>query len=290
MKITDEQLFQLCRNYGEAALKYRRKFLGLLPEVHRRELYKKKGFSSIFEFAAKLAGVSEEQVRLVLNLEKRFEDKPVLKAVLVNGEVSVNKLARVASIATVENQEFLAMQTKLLPQAAIETLIRDEKGLRAHLNLQQNEQQASGEFPKKRIIGNSPLDVSDSSKDTLMLDDEVKKKLLELQQKGIDINQLILEFLQKRELEIAQKKEKLAVSAKPTNSRYINKETRELLKEEFGTKCSIVWCHKDADEIHHTQRFAMTKNHNPKFLAPLCEEHHAIAHSIDIKIQAKKRL
>lgn len=269
MKMTDEQLFQLCRNYGEAALKYRRKFLGLLPEAHRRELYKKKGFSSIFEFAAKLAGVSEEQVRLVLNLEKRFEDKPVLKAILVNGEVSVNKLARVASIATVENQEFLAMQTKLLPQAAIETLIRDEKGLRAHSNVQQS---------------------SDSSKDELILNYEVKKKLLEIQQKGIDINQLILEFLQKRELEIAQKKEKLAASAKPTNSRYINKATLELLKEEFGTKCSIAWCHKDADEIHHTQRFAMTKNHNPKFLAPLCEEHHAIAHSIDVKVQEKKRM
>jgi hypothetical protein len=273
MEITDEKLFQLCRHYGEISLKYRWKFAGLLPEVYKRRLFEKKGFSSIFEFAAKLAGMSEEQVRLVLNLEKRFEDKPVLKTLLVNGEVSVNKLARVASIATIENQEFLAGQAKLLPQAALETLVRDEKSLRAHSNPSQNEQQAS-----------------EAATDELFLSPEVKEKLFELQQKGIDINQLILEFLQKREMEIAQKKEKLASEAKPTNSRYIKKSTRELLKEEFGTKCSIEWCRKEADEIHHTQRFGMTKNHNPKFLAPLCEEHHAIAHSIDVKIQEKKRM
>lgn len=78
---------------------WRQKFLGLLPEVYKRRLYEKKGFGSIFEFAKKLAGVSEEQVRLVLNLEKRFEDKPILKALLVEGTVSVNKLARIVSIA-----------------------------------------------------------------------------------------------------------------------------------------------------------------------------------------------
>lgn len=280
MKMTDEELFQLCRNYGEMALKYRRKFAGLLPEVYRRGLYKKKGFGSIFEFAAKLAGMSEEQVRRVLNLEKRFEDKPILHSMLINGEVSVNKLAKVVSIATSENQDFLAAQVKLLPCRALETLTRDEKSVHVNINPSQNLQQASAEFP---------LAASAASKDTLMLNDEVKKKLLELQQKGIDVNQLILEFLQKREMEIAQKKEKIASESKPTNSRYINKSTRELLKQEFGTKCSIEWCHKDATEIHHTQRFAMTKNHNPKFLAPLCEEHHAIAHSIDVKIQEKRQ-
>lgn len=29
------------------------KFIGLLPEVYRRKLYEKKGFSSIFEFGAR---------------------------------------------------------------------------------------------------------------------------------------------------------------------------------------------------------------------------------------------
>lgn len=122
-KTSDESLFFLCKKYGEIALKYRNKFAGLLPEVYRRRLYKKKGFTSIFEFAAKLSGMSEEQVRRVLNLEKRFEEMPVLHGLLVNGEVSVSKLSKVASIATVKNQDFLASQVKLLPRTALETLV-----------------------------------------------------------------------------------------------------------------------------------------------------------------------
>src|SRR3989344_3847884 len=104
MRITDEKLFQLCKTFGQRALLWRQKFIGLLPEVNRRKLYEKKGFASIFEFAARLGGVSEEQVSCALNLNKRFENKPLLKKMLVNGEVSINKLARVASVATAENQ------------------------------------------------------------------------------------------------------------------------------------------------------------------------------------------
>ncbi|MBI5753601.1 hypothetical protein HZA40_00465, partial [Candidatus Peregrinibacteria bacterium] len=70
--LTDQNLYQLCKNYGQQALHWRQKFIGLLPEVNRRKLYEKKGFGSIFEFAKKLAGLSEEQVKLTLNLEKRF--------------------------------------------------------------------------------------------------------------------------------------------------------------------------------------------------------------------------
>lgn len=90
--ITDENLFVLCRQYGEKARYFRQKFISLLPEINRRRLYEKKGFSSVFEFAAKLCGLSEEQVCVALSLEKNFEDKPLLKKLLVTGEVSINKL------------------------------------------------------------------------------------------------------------------------------------------------------------------------------------------------------
>jgi len=135
-KFSDEKLYALCRKYGENSLYYRRKFIGFLPEVYKRKLYEKKKFRSIFEFAARLCGVSEEQVRRVLNLEKKFEDKPVLKAMLENGEVSANKLAKIASIATPENQQILASQVKLLPCRALETLARDERRIENENGLQ----------------------------------------------------------------------------------------------------------------------------------------------------------
>lgn len=242
----------MAKRYGENARFWRQKFCGLLPEISRRELYKEKGFFSIYEFAAKLAGLSKDQVDIVLRLERKFEDKPILKSMLISGEASINKLARIASVATPENQEFWAEQIKILPKAAVETLLRDSH--------------------PKSLPGQ-----------TCRLDPELAQRLFELQQKGIDINKLLGEFLDKRELEIAQEKEELSeISA---NSRYIPVKIRRVLRKEHGSKCSIKTCHKPAVNIHHTQRFGLSNSHDPHYLAPLCKEHHIIAHSLDIKFQ-----
>ncbi|MFA6917617.1 MAG: hypothetical protein WC285_02145, partial [Candidatus Gracilibacteria bacterium] len=125
--MTDKELYELCKKFGKETLEARRKFAGLLPEVFKRRLYEKKGFSSIFEFAAKLAGMSHEQVRLVLRLERKFEDKPVLQKELVEGEISANKLVRIASIATAENQEEIFEKAKILSNRAVEVFVRDVK-------------------------------------------------------------------------------------------------------------------------------------------------------------------
>lgn len=151
-----------------------------MPEVFRRGLHEKKGFSSIFEFAKKLAGLSEEQVRLTLNLKRRFEKLPELKSLLVKGEVSVNKLARVVSIANCENEKFLAENVKNLSKSAVETLVRDEKWSR-----------------KQNVLFEPETGMKSLPGQTLKLSPEVQIKLLELQQKGMDVNELLLEFLQK---------------------------------------------------------------------------------------------
>lgn len=302
MKLTDKQLYHLCKKYGHRARLWRQKFAGLLPEVYKRRLYERKGYGSIFEFAAKLAGMSQDQVRLVLNLERRFEDKPILKSMLENGEVSVNKLARVAYVANSENEEFWAGQAKLLPHKALETLIRDEKFAkqvelasagRNNFPAAPSDSQNGLQKPQNDQKGLHVQTVNGITE--LKLSFEVQQKLLKLQQKGIDINALLLELLEKRELEIAQEKERLArksespslapdsAQAKP-HSRHIPAEIKNLLKQEFGEKCSLPHCMRTAETIHHTQRFALSGNHNPYFLAPLCEEHHAIAHSIDMNI------
>lgn len=278
LKISDEVLYSRCKHFGEISLKYRWKFLGLLPEVNRRRLYKKKGFESIFHFAAKLAGVSQKQVRRVLNLEKSFEDKPTLKTLLVEGRVSAHKLARVASIATAENETFWAGQVKILPKNALETLVRDEKlaaqtpgyekSVPGHTRLSENLS-----FPHMSTITATDLGLSIKT----------IKTLLELKRRGICIDNLFSEFLEKRELEIAREKEALSASSETTNSRYIPSKTRELLKKEYGEKCSIKTCAKPAEQIHHMQRFSLAKIHDPKFLAPLCREHHVIAHTVDLQ-------
>ncbi len=264
--LSNAELLTLCREYGQATLMWRRKFLGLLPEVHKRKLYEQAGCSSAIEFAQKIAGISEEQVRLTLNLERRFENKPALHEALVNGDVSVNKLARVVSIATKENAEELAEKAKILPQNALETLVRDVKSEPCE------NQELFSEGLRAQI--------------TFELSGEVKAKLEELHQKDIDINEIILSAIENREQEIKQEKETISNECQPTNSRYIPGRTRKILKKEYGNKCSIKTCSKPSEEIHHSQRFSVAKTHDPKYLAPLCKGHHVLAHLADRKYEA----
>lgn len=246
-ELSDGQLFQRCRDYGEKALHWKRKFTGLLPEVERRRLWESHGFGSVFEFAFKLAGLSEQQVRTALNLDRRFADLPALKAVLESGEVSINKLVRIQSVATVDSEGFWVEQVKSLPQKALETLVRDERPLRAQ---------------------RAPLQLNES----------VKGRLEELQEKGIDVNLLLEEFLDRREAELEKKKTELVAVG---GSRYVPVAVKKVLQEEHGSKCSIPGCAKEAREIHQTRRFSLSRSHDPHYLAPLCKEHHQLAHYAD---------
>jgi len=289
--LSDEKLYELCRHFGERALHYRRRFIGLLPEVNRRKLYAQKGFSSIFEFAFKLAGLSKEQVQVALNLDLKFADKPALKEIFITGQVSVSKLARVVGVATVENQEFLANQVQLLPKSSLETLARDIKNrLPGQANKNQN-----GLFETK----NAPDDsISFPQLQNLKLSAEVVAKLSELQNKGLDINELILKFLKEKEEKIEKEKaeisaqmklnEQPALATARKTSRYLPAKTKKLIRTIYGSKCAISHCQKPAKAIHHTARFAMSQNHDPHYLAPLCHEHHLIAHSVDQNLHARR--
>lgn len=291
-KLSDVNLYALCKTYGARALEWRRKFIGLLPEVNRRRLYEKKGFDSIFVFAYKLAGLSEKQVRVALNLEDKFQATPILRELLIKGEVSVSKLARIASIAKVENQEFLANQVQILSKNAVETLVRDIKI-----------ESLDGLFEPK-------VEAKSLPGQTLHLSPVVHQKLLELQQKGFDINNLILEFLEKREQEIVEKKEQISkkvlqkeeekvrkvaviqefsLELVEVQNHYVPQSVRKILREEFGTKCSVRSCQKPAKTIHHTQRFSLSRSHDPHYLAPLCSEHHELAHAVDVGYQEIKK-
>ena len=282
--MTDEKLYQLCKQYGRKSLHWRRRFIGLLPEVNKRGLHEKKGFRSIFEFVAKLASLSQDQVRLTLNLERRLEELPALKGLLVEGKASLNKLTRIVSIATVNNEKELAWKVEQLSQAALETLARDERVFQKQNGL------SKPLFEVKSLRAQTRLHEVQSSKSRPLRDSlnfelsaEVLEELNTLHTQGQDMNQLLLKLLKERKEKIKEKKEKLSKEAERTDSRYIPVLTQELLEEEYGKKCCIKRCLRPTREIHHSQRFSLAHTHDPKYLAPLCHEHHSIAHALDRK-------
>mgnify|MGYP001567028067 FL=1 len=272
--MSDTQLLELCTRYGTQAKLWKQKFLGLLPEVEQRKLYLQTGCTSIFEFAAKVGGVSREQVLLVLRLEKRFEITPRLHQALTTGSVPVSKLSKIASVATAENQGFILNPTHLLSTRALETMVKDIKYTKGvHVN-------ASN--PNRTIY--SVQKVVQSHELNLAID--VKQQFLDLQNKGIDVNQVLREVLAQRKERIQKEKQELAEeparkSAKP--SRYIPTQTKRVLREEYGTKCARRGCTNLAVNIHHKLRFANDPAHNPVFMVPLCKPRHEIAHTVDVR-------
>lgn len=121
--LSDDKLFLLCQQYGNNAKMWKRKFEELLPEVMKRELYRRKRFISIYEFAAKVAGLSYDTVDRVLRVYKQLEDKPKLRALIV--EFGWSKLQIISGIATVDTDESWAEKVRVLPKSSLETIVRD---------------------------------------------------------------------------------------------------------------------------------------------------------------------
>ncbi|MBD3328708.1 hypothetical protein GF340_05420 [Candidatus Peregrinibacteria bacterium] len=251
--MSNKELYEKCRAYGQAALEARRKFIGLLPEVARRRLWQEKGFESLYHFAAVLAGVSRDQVQRVLQLEKRFEDKPVLKKVLVKGEISVNKLARVASIATEQNQTELVHMTKNLSTRSLEQAVKEHKSV----HVQRFE-----------------------------MADDIKQKLQKLFEEGIDVNEMLRNMLNQRDKQI-EENNKLQ---EPAKSSYIPVKIRRAINYKYGNKCAVPNCQQKSTNIHHTLRRAIGKIHSPKFMVPLCKAHHDLEHLTDERVMMHRKL
>ncbi len=272
--LSDRVLLEQCERFGREALVWRNRFRALLPEVERRKLYLKKGWPSIYVFGKILAGLSEEQVSESLNIAGRLEDKPVLKRLLESGEVSVNKITKIMSIATVENESELAEKVQIMSTRTLETFSRDVRN-EAEYGLHVKKAECKTLFAQEA--------------NAFGFNEEVVERLKELNQKGIDINEALTAFLDHREEELTRAKEEVATSLPEESTRYIPVRVRNIITQEYGTKCAKTGCTRPSQELHHRRRWALDPSHDPNLIAPLCKEHHQIAHSIDVKVQEMRR-
>jgi len=299
--MTDPELYAMCKKWGAEALEARRKFVGLLPEVFRRRLFERRGFNSIYHFAAELGGVGEQLVNEVLRLEKRFEAMPNLHLALVKGEIGMSKLARIASVVEIGNEAEMCEKIRNLSRRAVDVLVKDMRGgieERADQNglfeIKNEAKSLAGQTRFETVSngGQASSALKVDQKDTsyaknsssqnhdfeilAALSPEVKAKLKELIDKDIDVNAVLLTALEKREEEIAQRKAEIGVT--PAKSRYIPVLIKKVLRAEFGRRCSVRKCHKLAEQIHHEKRFALYRDHDPRHLKPICRGHHELTH------------
>ncbi|MFA6436078.1 MAG: hypothetical protein WCW30_03005 [Candidatus Gracilibacteria bacterium] len=245
---SDDSLHKNFIEYGRNAKEWLRKCALLLPEIDRQQIWKKKGFSSIFEYAGKLAGMSKSSVEDALRIMKKVEDKPALRKVIE--EKGIQSVKPVIAIATSETADFWAEKARIMSKNTLETYVHEYRLER---------------LPRTPAVSEKQI--------TMPLSPDVAAELEKLKGKG-DWNTLMRELLQLR-------KEKLEAE-KPqsveTPSRHIPVKVKNFAVAKTRGQCAYPGCKKSYKILHHTQRFALDQVHDPDHLVPLCEAHEHLAH------------
>lgn len=107
---------------GKSRNRLTRGLLLLLPEIYKSGIYRKY-CATIVEYAGRFGGLSKGVVLKRLRLEKRLENKPILKeAILTEG---LHKVALVAGVVTNENEEFLVKKLKGMSKPAVAQMAKE---------------------------------------------------------------------------------------------------------------------------------------------------------------------
>jgi hypothetical protein len=120
-----EKLHEEFQHCGQNIKLWMRKCEAMIPEIARRNVWKKKGFENIYAYARLLAGMSRNKVNEALRIYAKGKEFPALGALL--SEKGMWSVKPAFSIATRNNQEFLAEKFKRMPAATIKAFVRDVK-------------------------------------------------------------------------------------------------------------------------------------------------------------------
>lgn len=292
--------------YGKNAKEWLRKCALLLPEIERRQIWKKRRFSSLYEYAAKLASMSRSSVDEALRVLRRIGDKPALRKVIE--EKGIQSVRPVAAIATTETASFWAKKAREMNKNTLEVYVREfKKQYQNKFNGNKNDMRDSvenstdsaehnsanaednrlqflpregfqPENPQKFLTSNHygsnlPKPTSEIELITMLLEPAVAAELQKLKGNS-DWNTLIKELLGLRRQKLEQEKPKPV----PTKSRHIPTKIRCYVTNKTRGLCSYPGCVKPYKILHHTDRWALKNIHDPDKLMPLCTQHEQIAH------------
>ena len=249
MKLNQKEraLHQQFSQYGRNAKEWLRKCALLLPEIERSRVWKKRGFSSIYEYAGKLAGMSHSSVTEALRIGRRVADKPLLRKVIEKH--GLQRVRPVAAIATKETEAFWAEKASTLSKNALEIFVKNYR------------------------LESLPREDLKPEKVQLEVSPEVADQLNKMKGEQ-SLDDLLKELMELKAQNAAGQKPKAKRA-----SRHIPNATKRYVLSKTGKKCAFPRCHKPYYQLPHTQRWALDKVHDPDRLQPLCKTHNELAHS-----------
>lgn len=248
------QLHQQFVKFGDNTKKWQRRCALLLPKIRKYEVWKKKGFNSIHEYAGKLAGMSHGQVNDALWIIEKIQDKPELMEVARTK--GLNSVRPTATIATKETAQYWAKKASEMSKGELAVFV---KGVRM------NQTENLSDYGEK-------ISMKSQKTITLNLRAEIAAKLEKLF-KG-DWNELIEALIEAYNENLNNKKPKLVVS----NFRHIPQKIQKFVIKRSRGRCEFPDCYKLYKTLHHVNRFASNKVHDPDQIIALCKAHHGLAH------------
>lgn len=178
--------------------------------------------------------------------------KPELKKIV--DRRGINAVKPVVTIATKETDRFWAKKVEKMSKNTLETYVRD---IRIEIEDKMESQKV---LPRKKII-------------EMELSPETATELENL--KGnTGWEEIMKEYIEmkKRQLE-AKKPEKVE-----TKSRHIPEKIKRHIQKRSKGKCEYPACTKNYTILHHIDRFALKKEHDPDRIVALCKGHERLAH------------
>lgn len=282
----DLSVHQQFTRYGTNAKEWTNKCAMLLPEIERRKIWRKKGFKDIYEYAAKLAGMSRSTVDNASWALGKIEDRPALMKIAE--EKGINAIKPVVTISTVESDSFWAEKARNMSMHDLETYVRDvrngmgttepqsgaTKTVTNQPNFLDNPPNKYDENPQVSFLRAEKLQpVKPTVTITMELKPETAQKLEKIKGGGT-WNEAMEKLLKIREQQLSQTKPQPA----KTTSRHIPAEIKDFVTERDCSRCAFPRCNRPYSQLHHTQGFARENIHDPDRIFCLCFSHHSLAH------------
>jgi len=301
-KMSDKNLYKYCKETGFNARIWNRRFIAVLPEVAKRRLYKKYGYCSLYEFAAKLAGVSRDNVDEVLRVDEKLKEMPKIRSLIA--EKGLNKVRLVSNIVKPETENFWAEKIQNMTKSSLRIYINEKfrSGTEGIKNVKDPQTQGqidlfNSEIFRSRNV-NASIVASTRNKKvfTIQIDEETefefrkfKQKLEKEKKEPVDWNSTLKELLKKVSGSANMRKSKKAdkqnivAGNQPTADiratpvpRHIPAKIKHEIEQKYKGHCAYKGCNKPAEQIHHNDRFAIRHNHIN--VVPLCKAHHDFVH------------
>lgn len=291
----DKTIHDQFARYGKNAKEWMNKCVLMLPKIEKNRIWAKKGFGSIYEYAAKIAGMSRHKVDDSLRIIRKIEDRP--KLLEIAKTKGLNSVRPVVTIVTKVTEEFWAKRAMEMSKNTLATYVKDYKNEQTNLVEKSrpgtrspaiNDLERANDDARYTLAESSKIQIS------MKLDPEIFVLLKNLKGNA-DWNELMKKLLQYSQKELESEKENLEKEKPPvarTRSHGVTIAIKRYIHKRSKGKCEHPNCNKSGKHIHHIEPFAVKKEHNPDKLLYLCEEHHKIIHLgyIDDDVKSLKQI